>query len=294
MDTGRINYMKTTYYKLVIIIFFVLISIPEIVIGMTAEELKGLINQHEELTIIDIRNRYAYAECHICGAINIPAGIIDKKHLPPIGRVIVCGDGIDTGKTVEAVNALNAKVGIDAEKLDGGIAAWEALNYLNTRRGGFTKRKTNYISYQQFKDVVQKNPDLVIIDIREKSENIGVSALQGSNTSGDSTVSGLNLTNIIDKFPGVQTLKLKRKLKTGKLRSNLKPGGKDKEISLEGVMGNGKNAHHKKLYVLIDNGNGDAEEVAYRLKAAGIKRVSVLVGGELTLRVDGKAGKGKK
>ncbi len=277
--------MKTIHYKLAIIIFFVLASIPDISSGMTAEELKDLIDLQEELTIIDIRNRYAYTECHIPGAINIPAGIIDKKHLPPVGRVIVCGDGINKGETLEAVNALNAKVGIDAEELDGGIAAWEALNFLNTRRGGFTKRKTNYILYQQFKDVVKENPDLVILDMRKKGEDVSASTPRKANASGDSTVTGLNLTNIMDKFPGVQTLKLKR---------NRKSGGRDKEISLAAVLGNGKSAHHKKLYVLIDNGNGDAEEVAFRLKAAGIKRVSILIGGEFTLRVDGKAGKGKK
>ncbi len=277
--------MKTIHYKLVIIFFFLLASMPDISFGMTAEELKELIDRHEELTIIDIRNRSVYTAGHIPGAINIPLRIIDKKQLPPIGRVIVCGDGINTGETLEAVELLNGKRGIDAEKLDGGITAWEALNFLNTRRGGFTKRKTNYISYQQFKDVVKENPDLVIIDMRKKNEDVGASAPQEANTSGDSTVTGLNLTNITDKFPGVQTLNLNR---------NRKSGGNGKEISLAGVLGNGKSAHHKKLYVLIDNGNGDAEDVAYRLKAAGIKRVSILIGGELTLRVDGKAGKGKK
>ena len=259
--------MKTIHYKLVIVLCFILALVPGISSGMTVEELKASIDRQEELTIIDIRNRYAYTECHIPGAINIPVRIIDKKHLPPVGRVIVCGDGINTGETLEAVNALNAKAGIYAEKLDGGIAAWEALNYLNTRRSGFTKRETSYISYKQFKDVVKENPDVVIFDMREKTDD------------------NVNLTNLMDKFPGVQNVKLKR---------NRKSGGRDKEISLAEVLGNSKGAHHKKLYVLIDNGNGDAEDVAYRLKAAGIKRVSILIGGELTLRVDGKAGKGKK
>jgi hypothetical protein len=41
---------------------------------------------------------------------------------------------------------------------------------------------------------------------------------------------------------------------------------------------------------MIDDGNGEAEKMAYRLFAAGIKRVAVLTGGEQTLSREGIPG----
>ena len=44
------------------------------------------------------------------------------------------------------------------------------------------------------------------------------------------------------------------------------------------------------LYVLVDNGDGQAEKVVRRLHAAGVKRVAILTGGEQTLSRQGQAG----
>jgi 3-mercaptopyruvate sulfurtransferase SseA len=44
-----------------------------------------------------------------------------------------------------------------------------------------------------------------------------------------------------------------------------------------------------RLFVLIDDGDGTAEEAAHRLKAAGIRRVVILAGGEEALRTEGRS-----
>ena len=48
------------------------------------------------------------------------------------------------------------------------------------------------------------------------------------------------------------------------------------------------NRHHN-LYVLIDNCDGESEKVARRLIAAGVKRVAILTGGELSVQQKGQS-----
>lgn len=258
--------MERKLYKFTISIFFILISLPGTSFGISVEQLREIKENQEKVTIIDIRNSHVYRECHIPGAINIPASLIGRKSLPAIGRVVVCGDGIDNEVTLKAVVSLNSKSGIEAERLDGGMQAWETFNFPDTRSGGFKRQMIHYLSYQQLEKVVKKNQDLIILDMRKKADN-------------ESELSNLNA-----KFPGVRTLKLGR---------NKKSRDKGEKISLAGI-GGGKSVHHNRYYVLIDDGSGEAEGVAYRLKAAGIKRMSILAGGEIILSADGKSGVGKK
>ena len=84
---------------------------------MTVISLKNLLDQGASPTIVDIRSGSDYTQGHIPNAINIPAKIIPRKPLPPLGPVIVYGDGIQKGITMKALDALNAKAGIQAEML---------------------------------------------------------------------------------------------------------------------------------------------------------------------------------
>jgi methylmalonyl-CoA mutase cobalamin-binding subunit len=47
---------------------------------------------------------------------------------------------------------------------------------------------------------------------------------------------------------------------------------------------------NRKLYVLIGDGEGEADKMAHRLKAAGIRRIIILAGGEKTLQRKGLPG----
>lgn len=86
--------------------------------AITANELKGLMEKNAQITIIDARSRSAFAQGHILNAINIPCDILKNKPLPPIGNVVVYGDGLK--KDIQtAVDALNGQQGIDADILKG-------------------------------------------------------------------------------------------------------------------------------------------------------------------------------
>ena len=95
--------------------------------------------QGETLTLIDIRSRGDYGRRHIPGAISIPAALIEHKRLPPLGRVVVYGDGIDAAQARAAVAVLDARPGIDAELLEGGLGAWDTQHLPSTGGRGLRR-----------------------------------------------------------------------------------------------------------------------------------------------------------
>ena len=272
-------------------------AVPTTGFAITAQQLQEMLGRGEKVTVVDIRSNWAYAESHILGAINIPASVIAMKRLPPLGRVIVCGDGIRTDLTLQSLQALNAKTGIQADMVEGGFGAWDALNLPNTRKSGFGRERLRYLSYQELEKAAANNPDMVLVDLRRMSEEDetaltgmqsisarrGGSVSQGTQEAMETDASGIvrgNKTDLSEKFPGLNTMKLTRKLRSA---------GKDGSVSTA-PLASGKGNHHRKVYVLIDDGDGEAEKVAHRLQAAGIRRVVILAGGERILRREGCSG----
>lgn len=248
--------------------------------ALTPQQLHHMLKKKEKVVIIDIRNKWAYLESHIPGAINIPAAVVQSKRLAPMGKVVVYGDGIRTDLTHKAVQDLNSKQGIEAEMLEGGFGAWETLNLPNTHKGGLSKEKPNHISYQELKKAAEANPDIVLVDLREKR---GGNKPQGISGRGNvATLERLHgkLTDLSGKFPGVKKVRLSQ-------TSSMYQG--NKKVPLDKLT-SGNTESYRKLYVLIDNGDGKARKVSHRLKAAGIKRVVILTGGERSLRREGKPG----
>jgi len=251
--------------------------------AVTAQELNERLGRGDKVSIIDIRNKWAFAESHIPGAINIPARIVTTKRLPPLGRVIVCGDGIRTDLTLQSVQALNAKTGIRADMLEGGFGAWDALNLPNTRKSGFGRERLRYLSYQELEKAAGNNPDMVLVDLRRMSEEDETAVAGTWSRSVRREASrdvGAQITDLSEKFPGLDCIKVDRKLGRA---------GKAENVSIAGLLGE-RGAHHRKLYVLIDDGDGVAQKIAHRLKAAGIRRVVILAGGEQILRREGRPG----
>lgn len=268
--------MKRILIYFIIIITILLVQMPgsDVCYGITSEELQTMIGRQEGITIIDIRDNDAYMAGHIPGAINIPASLCPEKQLPPIGRVIVYGDGINESITKGAVVALNKKPGIGAEMLKGGIGRWEALNYNVTKRTGMMPENLPYISYQLLKAVVQ-NPEVVIVDLRNREKR----QTEGDRPRKDSPPideDKKGLTDLSKEFPHVRIIV--SPFESDSSEEPLKAG----------------NGGHNTLYVLIDNGDGAAEDMARRLKAAGIKQFFILAGGEEILERKGLPGQKKQ
>ena len=247
--------MKNLFSTLALAV--VLLQFPFSCLAVEAPELERMLAQKQKVTIIDIRNHELFKAGHIQGAINISANIIENKKLPPLGLVIVCGDGFNTGQTMKAVEALNDKKGISVDFLEGGFAAWNSLDLPVAVRQGARREQLNYVSFQELNRVAADNRDLVLVDVRRKSR-----AKDGEN-SGSETA---ELTDLAGLFPGMEIMG---------------PGN----LSLSLFHENGDRA-----YVIVDNGDGAAEKLSRRLNRAGIRRNYILTGGELALRRRGRSG----
>jgi rhodanese-related sulfurtransferase len=232
--------------------------------AMAPEDLKALLSEGESVTVIDIRSNALYRQGHIQGAINVPASVLERKRLPGIGRVIVCGDGVRKDVTLDAVKNLDNREGIDAEILEGGYASWEALNLPTTQKKGLAKKRFRYLSYQGLERAAEKNRAIVLVDLRNES---GKRSIEGKKALKEMR---RPLTELSKKFPGLEIIKVT-------------------EEGL-GIVAKGKGRHHRILYVMVDDGDGKSERVATRLFAAGVKRVAILTGGERTLRREGQPG----
>jgi rhodanese-related sulfurtransferase len=229
-----------------------------------------LLSRGEKVTVIDVRGREAYAESHIRGAINIPAAVMDKKALPPIGRVIVCGDGIRENVSRDAVLALNAKRGIQAEILEGGFAAWRSGRLPHAGLPGMKQARYQYITYEQLRQAAAGNERMVLVDVRDLGKP------NGGIKDRDDTEEA-SLSDLAEIFSGMRILRLNGG------RSG--PTGADEEISVSTFV---KEPEH--VYVIVGMGDGTAGRVARRLYAAGINRVAILIGGERVLEREGRKG----
>jgi rhodanese-related sulfurtransferase len=94
------------------------------VTGVTAKELKGLLDGGEDVTIIDVRTPEEYREGHIPGSISVPINTIeDLATLPYNGRVVVyCTAGVRSSKAGRMFAARGVE---DLMDLKGGIKAWK-------------------------------------------------------------------------------------------------------------------------------------------------------------------------
>lgn len=251
-------------------------------VAATALQLKGMLDRGERITIVDIRNGAEYRDSHIPGAINIPESLLPTRDLPPIGKVIVCGDGFSDEVLRTAVSALNAKAGMQAEALEGGFPAWSALHHQDTRSGGMTSEKLRYLSYRELEKATAENPDVVLLDMRQRDEpKMGAAGARpkggGAPAAATKRVAGRTPADLGEKFPGAKSRRLVR---------TPGPAGGAVEVPAA-VLAQGE---RQSLYVLIDDGDGEAEKVAHRLRAAGITRLAILAGGELTVVRGGQAG----
>ncbi len=251
--------------KVIHIWLFLVVAVldaPHVVTAMTVRELHDAINNGESITAVDIRPGSEFIKGHIPGAINIPARLCAIKPMPPMGRVVVYGDGIDTSQTERAMEAINKKHGIRAEMLYGGFPAWEASGMMSTRTNGVAREESRQITYQQLKKIVSGNSNVVLVDLRPHSKGGGVK-------------DAVQRVDLQEEFPGVAITD--------------SPFG-----HVPMAKGNESKTSAQALYVLIDRGDGSAEDYARRLKGAGIRNFLILAGGETIIARKGRAGRGTR
>jgi rhodanese-related sulfurtransferase len=232
--------------------------------GITVSEFQKELAAGSKLTVIDVRTTSQYSRGHIPGAINVPASLCAQKNLPPLGRVLVCDAGLGRDAADQAAAALAAKPGITVEILEGGFAAWECAHAATTRAPGMKPEALNYITYEQLK--AAKAGDLVLVDLRHPA-----SPKQDPTAANAAAQAPEPLTDLSREFPGLPLTQ-----SPFAAQPNLKAAGAGSATP--------------PLLVLIDNGDGKAQELARTLKANSVKRYAILAGGELILSRHGQRG----
>ncbi len=232
--------------------------------AMTAAELAALLDEKAPVALIDVRDASLFQRGHIPNAINVPVRVMELKKLPPLGRVVVYGRGLGQEDMQAALYFLNQKPGIDAELLEGGYAAWEMNRGTTTESAGLHEGDSvNVISYQGLQELHAADGDVVLVDLRTPPPL----SRQGVDAENQPV-------SLAEKFPGKAVVK--------------------SPFDVAGVPGSGKLARQSDkplpLMVLIDDGDGKAQEMARVLRANGLQRVVVLAGGERILERDGAAG----
>ncbi|WP_028313237.1 rhodanese-like domain-containing protein [Desulfatibacillum aliphaticivorans] len=233
-----------------------LLTIAALILGaqsghcLSPEALDAMLKSGDPPTVVDVRPSFHYSKSHIPGAINIPASVCQEKNLPPLGQVVIYGDGIVIEWEDECLDSLNAREGITAERLDGGFSRWAALGYAATGPSGLSEESFQYVTYNMLSRAVETNPDVLLVDLRKESAR---------------KEGGEALADLQALFPKA------RVVKTGRKSSGLVD-----------------NSNARDLLVLIDNGDGKAQEYARHLRAAGMHRFIILAGGEPTLQSKGR------
>jgi len=226
--------------------------------AITPSDLTQRLAAGETITVIDVRATDFFQKGHIPGAINVPMAILKDKRLPKLGSVVVYDSGLAQDQAVEAVTVLNSKPGITAAPLEGGLAAYESAGGQTTADPGITVGQSALINYDQLKTL---SGDFVIVDLRQPSAP--------SKTALGTTVPRSDLGA---EFPGSRVVK--DPFAASAPRKNA----------------NGAANAASPLLVLVDSGDGTAQEMGRALKANGNKRFVILAGGEEMIQRKGKTG----
>jgi rhodanese-related sulfurtransferase len=219
---------------------------------ITVAELQRELAAGGKLTIIDLRPNTFFAADHIPGAINIPATLCPVKKLPPLGKVVVYGDGLGPRGLADfqkAVTTLSQKPGITVDVLPGGYAAWQSANGLTTAGRGVKPERFNYITYGELQAADPTGVELV--DLRKLTKEVLKNAS--------------SLTDLSREFPGRPLIH-----------------------SMTASVAQASSS--SRLLVLVDSDDGTSEATARFLKAQGVRQYVILLGGELAIQRKGKPG----
>ena len=232
-----------------------------VALAITPSEVRQQLDAGKKMLIVDVRATTLFKNGHIPNAINIPAALVPEKQLPPLGRVVVYDEGLGQDAAQTAAAALNRKQGITAEALEGGFAAWQMTPSVTTQSGGLRPEALPLITYQELKQ--KTNADVVLVDLRQPRSRASARAAE--------TRAAAPLTPLQSEFPHARIahspFNAAAPTQARAARSTTPP-----------------------LLVLVDNGDGQAEEMARALKAGGHTRFVILAGGESILERKGERG----
>jgi rhodanese-related sulfurtransferase len=158
---------------------------------MAPQRVTSLVKEGSGLWLVDVRSEPAFAEGHIEGAVNIPAGLLATRHLPKGKILVLVDDSLGLRKGREAAELLMKNGHDKVFLLEGGLPAWLEEGHPVAGKG----------SRQEFRSVMpddiawaqQKRIPLRIFDLRDKGDQALGPVAQAV------TVEGKTLTERLEK-----------------------------------------------------------------------------------------------
>lgn len=254
--------------------------------AITPADLSRKLAAGEKVFLIDVRPSARFATGSIPGAMSIPASIVLEKKLPPLAPVVLFDDGLGRIDVAALAAALNQRPGWKTEVLEGGFSAWSALPGASlTSPTGLHTEALQQITYD---DLAALKESVVLVDLRPVDP-----AATGTTTKaalGKRSASA-NAPDLVTEFCGkAANRSYLRDL--GALRQRFKPAPRPQPKT-------GRSAPVKTsagpapLIVLVDAIGADHRETVRRLRAEGYSRILVLAGGDETILLEGRRGKGR-
>ncbi|MBX9777641.1 MAG: hypothetical protein K2Y71_24945 [Xanthobacteraceae bacterium] len=180
---------------------------------VTAQAVKAMLADGEELALIDVREELIYSQNHLLWARSVPLSRLELRFarlVPRLATRIVLIDDAD-GLAQRAADVL-ARAGYDnLSYLDGGVVAWEAAGFElfsgmhvpSKAFGEFIEHAcdTPNISAEELNRLIESRADMVVLDSRPFDEYQRVSIPTATNVPGAELV-----LRVRDMAPSSDTL----------------------------------------------------------------------------------------
>jgi rhodanese-related sulfurtransferase len=140
--------------------------------------------------------------------------------------------------------------------------------------------KLRYVTYQELQQAAGEAKGLVLVDLREAPAEASDSASgQGQGRLAARKAAGRTAESDLGRrFAGTEQVRPPReRSRDGKEEASVAALPRSKDPG--------------RVFVLVDDGNGEAEKVARRIRAAGLGQAVILAGGSQAIERDGQPGR---
>ncbi len=258
--------------------------------AITAGDLSARLKAGEVIHLIDLRPANRFDAGSIPGAMSVPEAIILEKKLPPLSPVVLFDDGLGRVDVAGIAAELNKRPGWKAEVLEGGLAAWRALpEAADNSPTGLRAEDVQHITYD---DLAALRESVVLVDVRaEDPATRGRPAVRATlGRKPARTDKADPVCGFCEKSGGRtyrHSLAEFRAHHAPPVRARANKG------SSRPAAGNPGSAATPPLVVLVGAADDDQRETVRRLRAEGYGRVLVLAGGDESILLEGRRGKGR-
>jgi rhodanese-related sulfurtransferase len=256
--------------------------------AITAGDLAARLAAGEVIHLIDLRPSARFEGGTIPGAMSMPAAIILEKRLPPLSPAVVFDDGLGRVDVAGIVAALNQRSGWKAEALEGGFAAWQALaETAVTSPAGLREEDVQHITYDKLAGLTEP---FVMVDVRP--EDPATRGKPGARAALGRKPARATEADPVAGFCARAANRVYRH-SLEDLRANHAPPAQARAQKRGSNPPRPAAAATPPLVVLVGAVDADQRETARRLRAEGYGRVLILAGGDESILLEGRRGKGR-